>query len=410
MVSNGIRIGIYTGEGASHSWIWFGEILDRMGFHHVSFLSEELFKQMGPEQFDVLIVSGGDTFKIAEALGEKGAESLGTFLNEGGTFIGTCAGAYLPLNSSKSPLNLFNFVPAKIANLKDRLPDCVALSEKFSTPYGCQYVYHPVREAIKIRGSGEPPFDFSSEIEAPIYGGPSLLPSDEITVLAHYSGFTPQTLFLVAPSIAGETLIGKIAALKKEVGKGRIYLFGPHLEHPSFREANELIGKVILNCRKGTGNERERLSRQNSPASSSESPRILADLKREISNGRIMAFGLIQRGLGWKIGNKFWEAEKAGYFFETIWKKMRFVEKHINGCIDSKRLIGILDLASGSLRTLEDLKKTAERDEDSFSLAEVLFRQLRDLCSQFMQLYFDLKLIHGNHSGYKRRVFQKSDC
>jgi glutamine amidotransferase-like uncharacterized protein len=393
-----IRIGIYTGEGASHSWIWFGEILDRMGFRDVSFLPEESFKQLKPGEFDVLVVSGGDTFRMAEVLGEDGARNLRSFLDGGGTFIGTCAGAYLPLNSSKSPLNLFNFVPVKIANLKDNLPECITPSEKFCTPYGCQYVYHAVRESVKIKGTGEPPFDFSSEIEAPIYGGPSLLPSEAVTALAYYSDFTPQTLFLVTPSIARDTLIGKIAALRMNIGKGMIYLFGPHLEHPYFPEANTLIGKVILGCQKREGDEKREVNDPDPRPLSSESSRILKNLKREVSNGRIRASGLAQKRLGWKIGNKFWEAEKAVYFYETVWKKMAFVEKNIDRGADSKRLILISNLASRCLDTLKDLGGMTQKDGDSFSLAEILFQQLRGLCSETMQLYFNLKLIYGENS------------
>ena len=400
MAPKDICIGIYTGEGASHSWIWFGEILDRMGFHHVSFLSEGLLKQVMPEEFDVLVISGGDTFEIAGILGEKGAKSLRTFIEEGGTFIGTCAGAYLPLNSSKTPLNLFNFVPAKIANLKDNLPECTALSEKFCTPYGCRYIYHAVRESVKIRGAGEYPFDFFSEIEAPLYGGPPILPCEDIKVLAYYSDFTPQTVFLVAPSIARETLIGKVAALRKDMGKGKIYLFGPHLEHPYFPEANGLLGKLILGCQRSKGDEKQKGKDQGASSYSSDSLEIFRSLKGEVSNGRIMASGLAQKRLSWKIGNKLWEAEKAVYFFETVWKKMNFVEKHLDEGIDSKRLVDILQLARTSFNSLKDLKDAMEKDEDTLSLAEVLFRELRTLCSEFMQLYFDLRLAYGYHSGH----------
>lgn len=394
-----IHIGIYTGEGASHSWVWFGEILDRMGFHRVSFLSEQLFRQVRPEEFDVLVVSGGDTFKIAGTLGEEGSRSLKAFIDAGGTLIGTCAGAYLPLNSSKTPLNLFNFVPAKIANLKDNLPACIAGSEKFCTPYGCQYVYHAVRESIKMEGSGVPPFDFPSEIEAPIYGGPSLLPSEEVTALAYYSDFTPQTFFLVDPSLARETLIGKIAGLRKDIGKGTIYLFGPHLEHPYFHEANELLGKVILMSQNGEGKEKKRFNNQSSLPSFSESSSLLRSVKREISNGRIIASGLAHKKFSWKIGDKLWEAEKAVYFFETIWKRLTFIEKHSDEAGDPEKLMKTLSLSRESLDTLNNLNNGTERGEESLLLAEDLFRQLRCLCSKVMQLYFDLRLVYGNHSG-----------
>ncbi len=33
-------IGIYNGHGASHSWLWFVEILDSMGFWDIHFIDE----------------------------------------------------------------------------------------------------------------------------------------------------------------------------------------------------------------------------------------------------------------------------------------------------------------------------------------------------------------------------------
>ncbi|MGD8338408.1 MAG: hypothetical protein PVJ29_15055, partial [Desulfobacterales bacterium] len=32
------KIGIFAGEGTSHSWLWFVDLFDRMGFHDLSFL------------------------------------------------------------------------------------------------------------------------------------------------------------------------------------------------------------------------------------------------------------------------------------------------------------------------------------------------------------------------------------
>lgn len=35
------KIGIYHGPGASHSWLWFVEILDAMGFWNIEFVDEQ---------------------------------------------------------------------------------------------------------------------------------------------------------------------------------------------------------------------------------------------------------------------------------------------------------------------------------------------------------------------------------
>ena len=69
------NIGIYTGKGTSHSWLWFVDLFDRMGFHNLSFLNENTLQDSGLVGLDVLAISGGDTFTIAGALGKGGAVS-----------------------------------------------------------------------------------------------------------------------------------------------------------------------------------------------------------------------------------------------------------------------------------------------------------------------------------------------
>ena len=107
------KIGIYTGIGASHSWLWFVELFNRMGFYDLAFLSEDKIKRDGLDSLDVLVMSGGDTFAMAEGLGPESAKKLKDFILKGGLYIGSCAGAYLPMNSPKKHLNLFNYVDVK---------------------------------------------------------------------------------------------------------------------------------------------------------------------------------------------------------------------------------------------------------------------------------------------------------
>ena len=192
---------------------------------------------------DVFFVSGGDTFAIAQGLGKTGADAIEKFVRCGGIYIGACAGAYLPLNSSLPPLNQFNFVATRIANLTKDLPEAVAKPEKFCTEYGCRYVYHPVRESVRLRLSGWG--RDGQYVEAPLYGGPALLPSDDAVVLAEYAGFTDSTEFLIDREIAGRALLGTAAAIKKDYGRGAFYLFGPHFEHPDFHEANSLLFEIF---------------------------------------------------------------------------------------------------------------------------------------------------------------------
>ena len=214
------RIGIYAGKGCSHSWLWFVELFDRYGFYDLTPLDENHIKTGALECVDCLAVSGGDTIAMAEGLGKEGAAELETFLRRGGLYLGSCAGAYLPLNSSKEHLHHFNFVQARITNLTREVPDSIRLPEKCLTPYGCSYLFHPVREAVELTAHGLPPFAGTGSFSAPLFGGPGMIPGEGSEVLARYSGFTRKTLFLVDPDLARVTLIDKAAVIKNSCGTG----------------------------------------------------------------------------------------------------------------------------------------------------------------------------------------------
>ena len=281
-------IGIYNGHGASHSWLWFVEILDRMGFWDVQFLDEQHLKSGVLDSIDVFLVSGGDTFAIAECLDQTGADQIKSFLERGGLYIGSCAGAYLPLKSSLSPLNLFNFASVKIRNLTKTLPEPLALPEKFCTSYGCNYVFHPVREEVTITLDNSAFPDHPRELTAPLYGGPSFLSSQDVETLARYTGFTDQTMFLTEKQLAFDTLIGNAAIVHKKIGNGDLYLLGPHLEHPHFAEANTLIADMIYQGKYATQSAQSTPPRYQLTSCDYASHPLWRKIKSQVSNSRIV--------------------------------------------------------------------------------------------------------------------------
>src|SRR4030067_1627497 len=179
-------IGIYTGSGASHSWLWFVELLDRMGFYHVHFVDERDILSNALETLSVLLMSGGDTFAIAKGLGAEGSAKLRSFIEGGGLYIGSCAGAYLPLRSSMDFLNQFNFIHVTISNISRRLSELERyLFQKVGcSSYGCDFVFHVVREDVLLEMVNGFQADGKKEIIDPLYGGPSMLPSEDIEGLA----------------------------------------------------------------------------------------------------------------------------------------------------------------------------------------------------------------------------------
>ena len=76
-------------------------------------LSPEQIRGGALTNYDVVIFAGGSASKQAEAIGEIGLEAVRRFVEQGGGYIGICAGAYLATSGSASTrLNLIDAVTA----------------------------------------------------------------------------------------------------------------------------------------------------------------------------------------------------------------------------------------------------------------------------------------------------------
>ncbi len=383
-------IAIYTGQGSSHSWLWFADLFEEAGIHTLSFFDEEGIKTGGLNQVGVLAVSGGDTFALARGLGPKGAVELEAWVRNGGLFLGSCAGAYLPLFSSQDPLNLFNFVEAKISNLTSILPEPRKFKEKFSLPYGCSFIFHPVREAVQLSGNGHPPFSEAGPFSAPLYGGPGLIPRDSVETLAHYSGFTEKTAFLVDRKLARETLIGKAAVIRKRLGAGAFYLFGPHLEHPHYRTANQLVRDTILFEEPKSPCNSDWMAETGSTFEGRRAQEWLRAVKRELSNARIVVSGIENEYITWRIGNKTYEPLKMRVFLEALWKRLAPLGKAGRLIIpDSRRRL----VENGVILTekVRRLKNQLDQKQETTPLAEDIFNLLKRVAQDFLSVYFCTK-------------------
>jgi glutamine amidotransferase-like uncharacterized protein len=389
-------IGVYTGNGASHSWLWFVEILDQAGAAHIQFVDDKDIHSGGLAPLDVLLMSGGDTFAIAEGLGAEGSEQLRKFLEAGGLYIGTCAGAYLPLKSSMVFLNQFNFLNVKISNISRRLsePDRSSVRHHACTAYGCDFVYHAVREEVVLEMANGYRDEGAKEVIAPLYGGPSMLPSEDIEPVATYKGFTKKTKFLVGQELAERTLIGNIAIAKKAVGDGHLFAFGPHFEHPRYPDANGIITQIILKeSRRGEMN----LARQETPRLR-PSPSFFEALRRELSHSRIVAFGLEGIPIEWRIGNKGYEPEKIRVFLEAMWKRLKYLESRKDAGLGRREPDGMVDALKWTTHLLREIAKRIDQREATAELAETLFPHLKRLTSEFLTLYFRSKRIESGRS------------
>ena len=387
------NIGIYAGTGTSHSWLWFVDLFEKKGLHHLVFLNERDV-QKGLDALDVLVISGGDTFAVAEALGAPGAESIDKFVRRGGLYIGSCAGAYLPMNSSKKPLDLFNFVDVKITNLSKILPSAVKESFKFCTSYGCDFIFHPVREEISLKSSnGALPFS-PETFTAPLYGGPGMTVTDPSLILATYQGFTANTSFLVSEVLASKILLEKAAVVRVPMGKGLFYLFGPHLEHPKFPLANQFVLDVInwetrsLEYAASPIPSTHRSIMPLKEISGKKKKTFVMDIKRELSNSRIVSVNLEFLPIRWMIGKKVYEPEKVRVFLESMWSRIKSLERMdrlrmFSGDMETIRIVSV-NVTQG----LRRLKKAVDDNQDSLPEATEIFSWLQQLSMAFYTMYF----------------------
>lgn len=383
-------IAVYAGQGTSHSWLWFVDLFDRIGLYDLFFLTESTLRRGGLNGVDVLAMSGGDTFTIAAALGEAGAREIERFIRGGGLYIGSCAGAYLPLYSSKEFLNLFNYVPAKITNLTRSLPKALRLKEKFCTAYGCSFIFHPVRESVEVKTNGFAPFGPPRTLLAPLYGGPPMTVSDDDAVLATYSGFTDKTLFLVDRTLAEDTILGKAAVIREKMGAGHLHLYGPHFEHPRFHEANQLLTAAMywdVRAKTPPGPDMG-LQTDETALSGKPAKALIKAIQREISNSRIVAAGLEMQPVRWTIGNKVYDPGKIRVFLEAIWSRLRPMDK-------APRLVmrpGQDEAAVHHTASLTSLVRSTKRDLDHgrkrVDTARALFTELRRSCMLVLEIYF----------------------
>lgn len=380
-------IAVYMGSGASHSWLWFVDILENMGFDDIIFLDEHDVSDGALHDRDTLLISGGETFALAHGLGLTGRNEIVNFLKVGGLYFGSCAGACMMMKSTSEPLGLFDLVEVRIANIVDELPEAAKPSNKYSSPYGCAYVFHPVREDISLKSMGIPPFYSKDHFVAPLYGGPPMEESSDAISLALYSDFTPKTDFLSSPEKAREILLGKTAVLMKKYHKGHIILSGPHLEHPLYPEANTIIAdSIFYSLSEKNINNNKKLPLREIDAND------LQTLKREISNIRITAFALERTPLSWKIGRKYYEPEKISTYAESIWKRIFTMGKMArSGILHGGNPELIKNAGANAVKCttiIRTLKKMVDNKEPSDHVATELFYHLRLLAKDFFSYYF----------------------
>jgi len=178
--------------------------------------------------------------------------------------------------------------------------------------------------------------------------------------------------------------------MHKEIGRGNLYLLGPHLEHPHFLEANTLIADMIFKSTVESQHTDHSLTPLYLSPHDTINHALVREIKSQVSNARIVALSLERNQVTWKIGQKIYEPAKIRIFLQTIWERFSVLE---NSCFSVDEAL-LHELKSSFLeitRLIREVKRMADKGTETTNIAALIFPIIKDSCALFLKLYFSIK-------------------
>ncbi len=379
---NQCSIGIYTGEGASHSWTWFAETFECAENVNMVFMEEDDIRAGALKKVDFFMIGGGDVYGMASGLGARGANEIDKFVKSGGVYIGSCAGAYLVMNEvNLPPYTPFKLINSDMGNYAETPPKPLKLLHKYKVPYGDGFVYNPVYGPVKVTLEGNKGGNGNRDVVAPLYGGPVINPGDGVEVMARYTALEKGCLALNEEENIKSALIGGCAAAVAGKGKGRVYIFGPHFECPAFPSGHQVIKRVLADNGIKISNRCLPLTAKGNSGAyhrdTEKNRKLLREIKGELSNARIVAFGLERMPVTWSVGTKVWEPEKLRYFIEFARARLDLLEKKLNNGESGNKVELLADAAAQTRVGIRNLKRETDAGRDATDIFTGLIRHLK---------------------------------
>ena len=122
---------------------------------------------------------------------------------------------------------------------------------------------------------------------------------------------------------------------------------------------------------------------------------FVRDVKRELSNSRIVAAGLEMIPLKWTIGNKVYETGKIRVFLEALWQRMRSFERGGFILVRGGEEDRLVQAALHVTENIRQIKKGWDQKIDTLATATALFNLLNKTSTLFLEIYFRGKLFHS---------------
>lgn len=260
------RIALYKGPGTWDYYLWYSECLRTMGFVH-DCLSPSEISSGELDDYDVYIQPGGDETSQAAALWPDGREEVRKFLENGGNYLGSCAGLDIAGGANGTTYGSPNSGKIKFFNLVTY--DCVRNVSRDAYPHdewAKRYWYHldfnEYSQIVPVSFRTPVPVRIRDSSSPIVYGYEGLLTpgirysagpiakelKPPMRAIADFaSDLLPLNSSWEMPAEKALDLFDGAAAISVSTyGKGGVVLFSPHPEDPGNPEYFRMVANAIF--------------------------------------------------------------------------------------------------------------------------------------------------------------------
>lgn len=209
-----VRTAVYVGPGARGvgAFRWM-QLMDQAEGFETKFVDGEAIRNGALESVDLLVMPGGKSRVEAAELGEAGQREVRAFIERGGSYIGTCAGAFLLMGGKEPEKKILGIAPFKHV---DGEWGGEAMLEVTYTKAS--------REFFGKKGAVSHTERFNG---GPVMVPTKAVPGADFKVMARFSSnLHSESCKPGLPSMGGAA-----SAVAGTFGKGRVWLFSTHPEY-----------------------------------------------------------------------------------------------------------------------------------------------------------------------------------
>jgi len=214
-ISNGapVRAAVYVGPGARGvgAFRWM-QLMDQAEGVEACFVDGEAIRNGALERADLLVMPGGKSNVEAAELGEKGQRELRAFIERGGSYVGSCAGAFLLMAGNEPEKKILGIAPFR--HIRGEWGGEAMLQVTYTKASADFTGMKILKHTERFNGG-------------PVMLSSKAVPGADFKVMARFScNLHSESCKPGLPSMGGAA-----SAVAGTFGKGRVWLFSTHPEY-----------------------------------------------------------------------------------------------------------------------------------------------------------------------------------